>query len=81
MLNFKHFIQEIFTGEQEIGGVSGRLLGNPGELAHSSSLRQGTIKGFPGGKWFIGCKFGADYEAKSKFGTLKELIVLNIILC
>ena len=35
--------------------------------------------GFSCGKWFIGYNFGADYEAESKFGTHKELIVLNIL--
>ena len=42
VLNFKHFILEICMGEWQIGGVSGRLLGNPGELAYSNSLRRAT---------------------------------------
>ena len=43
----------------------------------SSSLRPGT-KGFTCGKWFIGYNFGIDDGAESKFGTHKELIILNI---
>ena len=30
-------------------------------------------------KWFIGHNFGIDDGTESKFGTLKELIVLNIL--
>ena len=43
----------------------------------SSSLRPGT-KEFTRGKWIIGYNFGIDDGAESKFGTHKELIVLNI---
>ena len=50
------------------------------ETLHSSkdtiNLRAGT-KGFTCGKWFTGYNFGKDDGAK--FGTYKELIVLNII--
>ena len=42
----------------------------------SSSLRLGT-KGVTCGKWFIGYNFGTDDDAESKFGTHKELIVLD----
>ena len=42
----------------------------PDEWITSSSLRPGT---------FIGYNFGKDDGAESKFGTHKELIVLNII--
>ena len=44
----------------------------------SSSLRPGT-KGFTRGKWIIGYNFGIDDGTGSKFGTPKELIVLNIL--
>ena len=37
------------------------------------------IKGFTCGKCFIGYNFGIDDGAESKFGTHKELIVLNIL--
>ena len=36
-------------------------------------------KGFTCGKWFIDYNFGIDDSAESKFGTHKELIVLNIL--
>ena len=44
----------------------------------SSSLKPGT-KGFTCGKWLIGYNFGIDDAAELKFGTLKKLIVLNIL--
>ena len=43
----------------------------------SRSLRLGT-KWFTCRKWFIGYNFGKDDGAESKFGTHKELILLNI---
>ena len=45
---------------------------------HSSSLRPRT-KGFTCRKWIIGYNFGIDDGTGSKFGTHKELIVLNIL--
>jgi len=50
---------------------------NENLFINSSSLRPGT-KGFTGGEWINGCNFSIDDGAKSKFGTHKELIVLNI---
>ena len=47
-------------------------------LLISSSLRPGT-KGFTCRKWIIGYNFGIDDGTGSKFGTHKELIVLNIL--
>ena len=44
----------------------------------SSSLRP-EPKAFTCGKWNIGSNFGIDNGAESKFGTHKELIVLNIL--
>ena len=44
----------------------------------SSSLRPGT-RGFTCGKWNIGYNFSIDDGTKLKFGTHKELIVLNIL--
>ena len=44
----------------------------------SSSLRPGT-KGFTWGKWIISYNFGIDDGTESKFGTHKELTVLNIL--
>ena len=44
----------------------------------SSSLRPGT-KGFACRKWIIGYNFGIDDGTGPKFGTHKELIVLNIL--
>ena len=44
----------------------------------SSSWRPET-KAFTCGKWNIGSNFGIDNGAESKFGTHKELIVLNIL--
>ena len=43
-----------------------------------SSLRPGT-KGFACRIWIIGYNFGIDDDTGSKFGTHKELIVLNIL--
>ena len=48
------------------------------EMLNSSSLRPGT-KGFTCGQWIIDYNFGIDDGAESKFGTHKELIVLNIL--
>lgn len=45
---------------------------------HTIKLRAGT-KGFTCGKWFTGYNFSIDDGAKSKFGTYKELIALNIL--
>ena len=36
-------------------------------------------KEFTGGEWINGYNFGIDDGDKSKFGTHKELIVLNIL--
>ena len=36
------------------------------------------VKGFTCGKWNISFNFGIDDGVESKFGTSKELIVLNI---
>ena len=46
--------------------------------AFSSNLRPGT-KGFACGKWIIDYNFGINDSAELKFGTHKELIVLNIL--
>ena len=46
----------------------------------SSSLTPGT-EGFTCGKWFIGYNFGIEDDAELKFGTHKELIILNILKC
>ena len=45
---------------------------------NSSSLRPGS-KGFTCGKWIIFYNLGIDDGAELKFGTHKELIVLNIL--
>ena len=47
-------------------------------VVFSSSLRPGT-KRITWGKWIISYKFGIDDGAESKFGTNKELMVLNIL--
>ena len=44
----------------------------------SSSLKPGT-KLFTWGKWIISYNFGIDDGTESKFGTQKELTVLNIL--
>ena len=48
------------------------------QFKYSSSLRPGT-KAFTCGKWIIGYNFGIDDGEDSKFGTHKELMVLNIL--
>jgi len=45
---------------------------------NSSSLSPGT-KGFICGKWIIDYNFGRDDNGELKFGTHKELIVINIL--
>ena len=48
------------------------------QFKYSSSLRPGT-KAFTCGKWINRYNFGIDDGEDSKFGTDKELIVLNIL--
>ena len=49
------------------------------DSSHSESVASAGTKGFTCGKWFISYNFGIDDGAKSKFGTYKELIALNIL--
>ena len=43
------------------------------------ALRTQVTWGFTCGKWIIAYNFGIDDGAESKFGTHKDLIVLNIL--
>ena len=54
--------------------------GRSKEVPQIFFLRPGT-KGFSRWKWMIDYNFGIDDVAESKFGTHKELIVLNSLKC